>query len=168
MQCLIALTVILSNIFTLCFFGDSVTHKFDELNDCIYASLWYKYPLDVQKSMILVLARTQQPFFFAGYFISSCSLERFKDVRDLLIFIYQFNFVVEKMRIIIDILVADSSSCISIFYGAPCQRIDLSNWINTRKGYLFTGSASCKKFCFSKYSPVQVVNIFLDTTNNKA
>lgn len=80
LQCIISLAVIAAHISAFCYFGEMTTSKFEELPESIYQSKWYEYPLEIQKYITLVLAHTQQPFHFSGYFVSSCTLHTYKEV----------------------------------------------------------------------------------------
>lgn len=48
-------------IFLLCEFGERVTNRFDELNDTIYQSDWYKLPIGVKRMLPTVILAAQQP-----------------------------------------------------------------------------------------------------------
>lgn len=81
-QTCVALTVGFSNLVIYCYFGQKITNKFAEVADVCYSLLWYEHPLNLQKYTILILMRSQRPFFFRGYFfLSGCSLETLKLVR---------------------------------------------------------------------------------------
>lgn len=82
--------IAISNIFVYCYFGQKVTTKFGQIANEAYASQWYNYPLNEQKALMLMMIRAQRPFYFTGYFISSCSLPTFKAVRAESIFFYFF------------------------------------------------------------------------------
>lgn len=80
-QSFVSLIVAFSNLFVYCYFGQKINSKFAEVADASYALLWHQHPLNVQKYTILMLMRSQRPFFFTGYFIY-CSLETLKVVSD--------------------------------------------------------------------------------------
>lgn len=110
-QSLVTLLVIIANIFIYCYFGQNVTTKFSEVADIFYELHWYDYPMTEQKYVIMMLTRAQRPFYFSGYFISSCSLPTFKLVstnEDS----YKFVYYILILRFV------DYEQCFHIFYGA--------------------------------------------------
>lgn len=78
-QCMVALCVVITNIFVYCYFGQQVTSKFAEVHPVIYEMHWHEYPVDLQKYLILMLMRSQRTFSFKGY-MTTCSLATFKAV----------------------------------------------------------------------------------------
>lgn len=90
LQNAVSVTVITMNLFIFCYFGEKITGKFAEVADACYCSHWYDYPLKQQKYAILMLIRTQRPFYFTGYFISACSLATFKAVSGAFHFFFAF------------------------------------------------------------------------------
>lgn len=67
-------------IFIFCFFGNNVTTKFSDAAERIYASYWYKYPIQLQPIVIVLLARAQDDFYFRGFKWAHCSLNSFSTV----------------------------------------------------------------------------------------
>lgn len=47
------------------------------VSDDIWFLNWYEYPTSMQKYLVLIIRRAQIPFFFRGYKMYRCSLERF-------------------------------------------------------------------------------------------
>lgn len=74
------LGIIVANVFTFCYFGNLVTNKLMEIDTTAYSLQWYEFPIKQQKYIILLMAQAQRPIVLSGYFRTSCSLERFKDV----------------------------------------------------------------------------------------
>lgn len=114
-QIIDGLGIIVANIFVYCYFGNLVTIKLAEIADASYSMLWYKYPLQQQKYVILLLVRAQRPFYLTGYFRTSCTLERFTGVSisDLIAREQKFWF---KIKYLFDNFV-DFSYSVFVFYG---------------------------------------------------
>lgn len=79
-QTVAAMIVGISNLFVYCYFGQKVTTKFATVADECYDVQWYAYPLEAQMRVKMMVMRSQRPFSFRGYFISSCSLATFQSV----------------------------------------------------------------------------------------
>lgn len=60
-----------------CYFGNFATDRFSEIGDTAYDLKWYNYPLKIQKYMVLIIARSQEPTYFTGLGVCHCSLEFF-------------------------------------------------------------------------------------------
>lgn len=107
LQCIVSCTIAISNIFVYCYFGQNVTTKFMQVTDVVYATNWYGFPLVQQKALLLNMMRVQRPFYFTGYYISSCSLSTFQAVRvpsnnivfNFFIFFSAFRYWIKPFRI---------------------------------------------------------------------
>lgn len=74
------LGLIVACLYTYCANGSVVTYSSSELARAVYSSHWYKYPLELQPFLTLMMGRAQKPFYFAGYQFGQCSLENFTAV----------------------------------------------------------------------------------------
>lgn len=54
------------NIFLYCFVGSLTTTMFRRYADLSYESLWYKFPVDLQKYSLLIIVDAQRPRIFDG------------------------------------------------------------------------------------------------------
>lgn len=53
--------------FFLCDYGDNVDQRFEYLNHVINQSFWYKYPLEIQKMLLIVQPIAQRPVRMRGF-----------------------------------------------------------------------------------------------------
>lgn len=69
-----------------CYYADFATDQVSEIGngDTVYNSNWYEYPIGLQKYMILMIARSQEPVHFTGFNMFYCSLELFSNVKHLI------------------------------------------------------------------------------------
>lgn len=63
-----------------CYFGTHITDRLLLIALIMYESKWYYYPLELQKFVILVIARSQKPAYFTGLNLIRCTLEIFGKV----------------------------------------------------------------------------------------
>lgn len=68
------------NIFLYCYVGSHTTTTFLRFSDIPYESLWYKFPVDLQKYLHLIIANAQRPRAFDGYAIMDLNLVTFVKV----------------------------------------------------------------------------------------
>lgn len=79
----IALTsnsVIVQLLFTFCYFGDRLTTIALDINEATYDIPWYRFSLKLQKLMLPIIMRSQKPYVLNGFYLTSLSLESFKEV----------------------------------------------------------------------------------------
>lgn len=57
-----------------------VTSAFLELDETVYAILWYNLPVELQKYLVPMLLSTQRPVIMKGVFALDCSRDTFKQV----------------------------------------------------------------------------------------
>lgn len=63
-----------------CYFANLVTDRILMLRDSVYGLNWSDQPMEMQKFVILMMARTQERVYFSGLGLISCSLEIFGKV----------------------------------------------------------------------------------------
>lgn len=66
--------------FLICNLGEMVTSAFLELDETVYAILWYNLPVELQKYLVPMLLSTQRPVIMKGVFALDCSRDTFKQV----------------------------------------------------------------------------------------
>lgn len=66
--------------FLMCFFANRTTDEIANTGYTAFESDWYDYPVDVQKYLVLIIARSQKPAFFDGLYFIDCTLESFGNV----------------------------------------------------------------------------------------
>lgn len=79
---LVSLAVFLSTgvVFIYCFMGTFTTEQFLLYADISYESMWYKFPVKLQKYLALILADSQRPRYFDGLNLIELSLVTFTKV----------------------------------------------------------------------------------------
>lgn len=60
-----------------CYFGRVTTESFAQMCDCMYDLNWPHLPLELQKSVILMIANMQQPMFYHGFGIVTLDLNTY-------------------------------------------------------------------------------------------
>lgn len=78
----IALGYLMKILFLYCFFGNKLTDDLLSMNDLVYESEWYHYPVQTQRYLILIMARAQQPFYISAYNVMPCTLENYGKVNE--------------------------------------------------------------------------------------
>lgn len=68
------------NIFLYCYVGTFTTVKFLRFSDVAYESLWYKFPIELQKYLRLIIADAQRPRAFDGFGFMDLNLVSFVKV----------------------------------------------------------------------------------------
>lgn len=76
------MSIVLSsgNIFLFCFVGSLTTTVFRGYAEITYESIWYKFPADLQKHVLLIIADAQRPQSFDGFGFIHLSLTFFMTV----------------------------------------------------------------------------------------
>ncbi|XP_055307137.1 uncharacterized protein LOC129571372 [Sitodiplosis mosellana] len=69
--------LILVWLFVYCFYGNLITWKCLQVADFAYHSKFYNYPNDLKIFTLLMMERSQRPFYITGYKITKCSLESY-------------------------------------------------------------------------------------------
>lgn len=70
-----------SMIFTLCELGERITGRFNEIDNEIFYSDWYTFPMNVQKILPIIINGTQSSIVFRGIGSMECTRESFKRVK---------------------------------------------------------------------------------------
>lgn len=68
-------------IFFYCYFAAKIANNLDLINNIVYNTLWYNYPVDIQRSLIPMMRVSQKPFNFNALNMFDCNLEKFGVVR---------------------------------------------------------------------------------------
>lgn len=68
------------NIFLYCFFGKLATESHEEVCDCLYESNWPDLPVELQKSLILMIFNSQREIYYDGFGLAVLDLETFAKV----------------------------------------------------------------------------------------
>lgn len=78
------MSCILCALFWPAFLCYSATFATEQINnkiaDTLYESNWYDFPPELQKYVVLIIARTQDTVYFTGMNLIGCTLEIFGKV----------------------------------------------------------------------------------------
>lgn len=76
------MSIVLSsgNIFLFCFVGSLTTTVFRGYAEITYESMWYKFPVDLQKHVLLIIVDAQRQQSFDGFGFIHLSLTFFMTV----------------------------------------------------------------------------------------
>lgn len=80
MQSLITTSAVVLIIMIFCYFGNMVTTKFSDVAFKAYSSYWYKYPIELQPYILMIINQSQNEFLFEGFKFAQCSLDSFARV----------------------------------------------------------------------------------------
>lgn len=61
------------------------TFEIANIGNAAFKSEWYKYPANVHKYLVLIMARSQNPVYFTGQNLFRCTLEIFMKVKALVL-----------------------------------------------------------------------------------
>lgn len=67
----------------LFYFGQSFNSNMMELSITIYQSEWYQYPRSVQRFVLLMMQRSQRPFYFSAYGLMELHLQNYLGVSEM-------------------------------------------------------------------------------------
>lgn len=58
-----------------CHFSTQTSFRIASIGDIAYGANWYGYPPEVQKYLVMIIARSQEPIFFSGFGFIFCTME---------------------------------------------------------------------------------------------
>lgn len=93
--------------FLYCFGATFVGDRILAIADTAYDPVFFQFPPDIQKNVILILVRAQREEIMLGYSLISCSLEMFGKVGISHILLYQLSSLI----VIIYLLQIIKNSC---------------------------------------------------------
>lgn len=64
-------------LFVIFSIGQQVQTNLLGLSDVIYQSEWYRYPCNLKRFVLLMMMRTQQPFYLSAYGVLALNLKNF-------------------------------------------------------------------------------------------
>lgn len=70
-------------VFLYCFTGSMATEQFFRYGNVSFESDWYKFPIELQKYVLLIIANAQQPKIFNGFSIIDLNLLAFTKVNSV-------------------------------------------------------------------------------------
>lgn len=75
--------VSLTSLAILFYIGESFHLTVMEVSHAIYRLEWYRYPRNVQRLLILMILRAQEPFYLSAFDIVEVNLRNFLGVSEL-------------------------------------------------------------------------------------
>lgn len=70
----------LNLLFFLFFFGEILHTNLIDLSEMVYQTEWYRYPVCIQRFVLIVIMRAQHSFHVSAYGVVRCNLENFVGV----------------------------------------------------------------------------------------
>lgn len=116
-------------LFLFCYFGEMVTDRSSKVSKAACMSLWYCYPLKLQRYLILTIGYSNMEFHFSGLSLMYCTMASFSGVSCNL-----FSFYKQKSNFI-SFRSWSKHQCHSLCYfemlHEPGGEIDLSKFKTT-------------------------------------
>lgn len=113
---LICLLCSLNWTFVLCYAATTATSALEDISKYVYSSKWYEYPPEMQKCLILLMARSQRPVYFTGMRMVRCTLDVFMRVK-LTLYSFFILLTITNHRLIMTLFIpASFSNMNSLFY----------------------------------------------------
>lgn len=76
------ITFFLGFPYILCYFATNITQDLLSIADVAYNNIsWYKLPPNLEKYILLIIQRAQEPVFITGFKLVYCTLYNFAMVR---------------------------------------------------------------------------------------
>lgn len=72
-------------IAVFCLIGDSVTNSFEDVNEAVWNCSWNEFPLETQKSLLMILAIMQKPIYIKGFLNVRCTRVILNTVNSILL-----------------------------------------------------------------------------------
>lgn len=70
-------------MFLYCYYATLISNSFDSINDIVYDSHWYTYPVSVQKPLMMMMGISQVPFKFDGLNMFECNIAKYGAVKKI-------------------------------------------------------------------------------------
>lgn len=79
-------------LYGFCYYGKLATDSFEKMADSLYMSNWMRFPIHLQKHLILIIQNSRRPIEYQGFFaVFTVNLETFTKV--ILKWIYSTIFL---------------------------------------------------------------------------
>lgn len=76
--------------YLFCYFATRTTNRVLTIGNSVYDLDWYEYSADLQKYIILIIARSQKNVHFSGFSVVGCTLVVFGQVRNSQDILFEF------------------------------------------------------------------------------
>lgn len=70
----------MGTLFMFCYFGKLSTTSFEDMADCLYENNWYKWSIESQKCVQIMIQIAQRPIYYHGFRVCILNLETFTKV----------------------------------------------------------------------------------------
>lgn len=110
-QSIIALSAVITWLYSFCHLGDNVMYQFECICESIYGISWQLMPLELQINMPIIIAVAQKPIYIQDFLTIQCTKEFFKKV------CRSQNKMVMPMKILSYFLFLDDECCVLLLYG---------------------------------------------------
>lgn len=77
---LMLLNASLQYVILFCELGEMVTRHYDKVDQILLSCKWYKFPIEIQRILVIAIQNIQQPVVIVGYGNIVCRRETFKKV----------------------------------------------------------------------------------------
>lgn len=101
------------NLYLYCFYGNRSTRDYAEMAHYLYASNWYKHPVELQKFFKMMIANAQIHLFYDGSGIVQLNLETYLKVKQYLNM--RMGSISKDLKIIVYIIFQLLKSVISYY-----------------------------------------------------
>lgn len=72
----------ISNLFIYSYYGELATGSFENMSECLYYDLnWLNLPTNVQKYVVVMIAKMQKPVYYHGFEFAVLDLRTFIQVK---------------------------------------------------------------------------------------
>lgn len=105
-------------LYLFCHFGDEVTNRYIYVNDLVYKSAWYLYPIEIRKDIRFAMRVAQRPVFMKGFANIQCTrfifqkVKTTKTVEIVIIFQLIIIFLEDHEHQLFDLYNVASSECL--------------------------------------------------------
>lgn len=129
-------------LFIYCYFGDKVTSQFSSICDTLCSINWYLLPLNIQKTLPMVVFAAERFVYLKGFGSTSCTRETFKRV--LSIFIQStvsFCFFTDQLINSLQFQIVNAG----FSYFTMLRQVNAPNWISiwAENGHWLTVTTVC-------------------------
>lgn len=73
--------VVILFLYVFCHFGDQITQQFNDVQDAVFNMAWYKFPLEMQKNIPMIISLAQKEVYVEAFGNIHCTREIFMKVK---------------------------------------------------------------------------------------
>lgn len=77
------LLMLISFVFVslFCELGELISEQYEKVDLQLFECKWYRFPIQIQRELVIVIANVQQPVYIYGYGNVLCTRDTLKEVR---------------------------------------------------------------------------------------